>query len=640
LVLSREAKKGGSHAAFFFFFLFLLLVAIVDTGKLFPARLGVLRLAVFSALAASLWRGRDNGTEAGLYPLAVGGFALLSLGHAFSSVYVWVSLQHALNIALAAVLLGWTYHTFRKEPDRAWEAAFLAIAGVAVLQSAVAIYQRFGYGSLRPRGTFDNTNFLAEFLAVAGLLCLARLLGKAERTGLRAAWAAGAALFFCVALSLSASRAVLVAVVPAMAVLLLLRYGWKKGGALLLAAGVPALALLGYRTATRFAEADPYSYARLVMWKSAWRTFLSNPFGVGLGGFKYHWFATQAPVEGAFLRHGKYATTAHNEFLEVLAGLGAGGFLLFLVVLLVPVFVAIRRFRGIEDGRKWAAAAAACGLVVSGTHAAFDFNFHEIGLVVLDAILLGALLAFLPPGPSRFRVAVPPWIMRAGAVAALLLLVSTVSTVAGKVAKQIGEKRLHAGDIAGSERMFRLAMAADPLCDEYPDALGALAHRLYRGAAGGSGPDTARAAGLLSEAIRWEGKAVSLSPMDFQKVSRLSRLFAERYRLTGRPEDLRDAIGVAGRALELNPYSAERLWNRADLLLMDGRTDEAIADLARAVSIEPNFCRGYARLSQLFGTSDPAESAAWAEKEQACRKVAETFPLQEYEKWLVESPEE
>ena len=139
------------------------------------------------------------------------------------------------------------------------------------------------------------------------------------------------------------------------------------------------------------------------------RIFQSYPFGVGLGGYKYSRFATQSPVEGAFAKYGKYATTAHSEFLEVLSGLGAVGFILFLLVLLVPVFLAVRGFRGIEEGRKWAAAGAAGGLLVSGIHAMFDFNFHEIGLVLARRDPPWRAPGVAPPvAISRFRLSVPP----------------------------------------------------------------------------------------------------------------------------------------------------------------------------------------------------------------------------------------
>lgn len=629
-------EKGGRNAAFFFF---LLLVAVIDTGKFFPVRLGVLRLAVFFAAILFLRRCKDEELELELYPLIVGGFVLLSLGHAFSSIYPWVSMQHALNIAMAAVILGWAYSVVRNDPDRAREWVFLPIFAVAVLQFLVALYQRYATGNFRPRGTFDNTNFFAEFMAIAGVLCISRFLAREGRRKDRMMCAAGAVLFLGAALTLSASRAVLIAVVPAVGILLLWRFGWRRGGVFLLAGGIPALAFLGYQAATRFTSPDPYNYARLVMWKSAVRIFQSYPFGVGLGGYKYYWFATQSPVEGAFVKYGKYATTAHNEFLEILSGLGAVGLVLFLLVLLVPVFLAVRGFRGIKEGRKWGAAGAASGLIVSGVHAMFDFNFHEIGLVVLDAILLGALLAWLPPVRSRFRFSITPWMKRLGVAAAILLLAVSTTTLVGKTAHRIGVPRLQRGDIPGAERMFRIAMDVDPFCDTYPDAMAALGHRLYLAGIRGGNPDPLRAESLLTETIRWEAKAVSLSPRDFQKTSRLSRLFGDRYGVSRRQEDLRASIDWAGRALEINPYSAEKLWDRAGLLTLDRRPREAASDLERAVSIEPNFCRGYAKLAKLTEGKDEPQSRAWEARAEKCREAARGRTLEENERWLVEAPE-
>ncbi|MHB1024876.1 MAG: O-antigen ligase family protein [Desulfobacteria bacterium] len=617
----------------------LLVVGIFDTGNLFSVRLGILRITVFSSAALFLWKGRNRETEVGIYPLLIGGFVLLSLGHAVSSVYFWVSLQHGLNIALAAVLLGWAYRTFRAEPDRAWSGMFLSVCGIAMVQLAVAMYERIVDGSLRPRGTFDNTNFFAEFMAVAGVLCLSRFLAKGERSGIRMTSAVGAVLFLGAALALSASRAMLIAVVPAVGILLLWRFGWRRGGVFLLAGGIPLLAVLGYQAVMRFTSPDPYNYSRLVMWKSAVRIFRSYPFGVGLGGYKYHWFATQSPIEGAFVKYGKYATAAHNEFLEVLTGLGAVGLVLFLLVLLVPVVLAVRGFRGVDEGRKWAAAGVAGGLLVSGIHAMFDFNFHEIGLVVLDAILLGALLAWLPPANSRYRFSISPWVKRFGMAAAILLVAVSTATVAGKTAHRMGVSRLQRGDIHGAERMFRMAIRMDPFCDIYPDAMAALGHRLYIEGIRGRNPDPQRSETLLTESIRWEAKAVSLSPRDFEKTSRLSRLFVDRYRVSRSREDLGAAIDWASRALEINPYSAIKLWDRAELLVLDGHPAHALADLARAVSIEPNFCRGYAKLGGLTKGKDEPQSRAWEGRAEKCMETARARTLQEDERWLVEEPE-
>jgi tetratricopeptide (TPR) repeat protein len=141
---------------------------------------------------------------------------------------------------------------------------------------------------------------------------------------------------------------------------------------------------------------------------------------------------------------------------------------------------------------------------------------------------------------------------------------------------------------------------------------------------------------LLTEAIRWEAKAILLSPKDFRKTSRISRLFVDRYGVSRRQEDLTASIDWAGRALEINPYSAEKLWDRAGLLTLDRRPREAASDLERAVSIEPNFCRGYAKLAGLTKGMDEPLSRAWEARAEQCRDAARGRSLEENERWLVE----
>jgi tetratricopeptide (TPR) repeat protein len=143
---------------------------------------------------------------------------------------------------------------------------------------------------------------------------------------------------------------------------------------------------------------------------------------------------------------------------------------------------------------------------------------------------------------------------------------------------------------------------------------------------------------LLAESIRWEAKAVSLSPMDFHKTSRLSRLFFDRYGVSRRQEDLEESINWADRALEINPYSAEKLWDRAGLLTMTRRPLDAVNDLERAVSIEPNFCRGYAKLAGLTKGSNEPRSLAWEARAAKCMEFARGRTLEENERWLVEDP--
>ena len=631
---STVLGKGGRDAAFF---LFLALVAVLGFGGSLQYPLAVLRAGGFGAAMLFFWRRRKEPATLFSYPLLVGGFVLLAFGHSFSSVYFWVSFQHALNLALAAVLLAWTVLLFRRDPGKTWNAAFLTVGALALVEVGIALFQRFHGGDLRPRGTFDNANYLSEFLAAASILCCARFLWNGEAGRFRFVEASVGGLFFAAAMFLASSRGVLLASVPAFSLLLVSRFGPRKGGALMAGIGVPALLLLGARAAGRFFSPDLFNYSRWIIWKSALRTFIDHPFGVGLGGFKYYWFANQSPVEGAFRRYGKFADTAHSEYMEILSGLGAVGFLLFLAVLVYPLLLAVRNRQEIPGARKSVAAGAASVLVLSGVHALFNANFHVFGIFFLGAVMLGALLSCLPQDGSPVAT-LPPWSRLASAAMCGGLLVVSVSMAVGVYSFDRGERLLKAGDLPRAERSFRLAASVDPLRAPYPDALSALNFR-YLQRERSMGKDPGKEMGFLREAVRWEENARMLNPREPKYSLRLSSLFLELYRVRREPADVQMALRFADRALRINPYSVETLFHRTKLLLIMGRNAEAVRDLEYAVSVEPNFCRGYAKLAELAGTGILQKANGWSEKAEQCRKKGRNLDLVDYEKWLVESPE-
>ena len=626
--------KGGSDAALF---LVLFAVAVLGIGGSLQYPLAFLRVGGFGVACWYLLRGRGDTVQVSLYALLVGGFVLLSLGHAFSSTYFWVSFQHALNIALAAVLLAWAVLLFRRDPGKTWNKVYLTVCTLALAEVGIALFQRISGGDVRPRGTFDNANYLSEFLAAASILCCARALWNGKAGRLRIAAGSTGVLFFAASMVLPSSRGVLLASVFSFAVLFMVRFGIRKGGAILAWIGLPSLALLGFRVAGRFFGPDPHNYSRWIMWKSALQTFIEHPFGVGLGGFKYYWFATQSPVAGTFRRYGKIAATAHNEYLEVLSGLGVIGFLLFIAVLAYPLLLAIRNRSMIpEENRQMAGASASC-LILSGGHALFNANFHVFGIFFLDAVMLAALVSCVPRDSSPTFNA-PYWLRRVGIGLCAALIAAGISTGIGAFAHDRGGSLLRAGDLAGAERMFRIASVADPFRSNYPDALSAVHYRYHQeeittGDYNRSAPES------LFETIRWESRASSRNPRELHYALRLSSLFLELYSVRGVPFDAELALRFADNALRINPYGVEALWIRADIYVALGKREAAVRDLENAVSVEPNFCRGYARLANLAGKSGHEIASRWSAREQECRRRAANFPLEEAGAWLVESPE-
>jgi O-antigen ligase len=627
--------KGGLRAAFFFF---LFTGTVLASGKYFQYVLGFLRGAAFLTAAVWLWRRSRSPLGVPAYGFAVIGFSVLSLGHAFSSVYVWVSLQHALNILLAGVLLGLAVLLFQEgEESPARKMLLPVLAAIAAVEIAIAIYQRLTIGTTRPHGTFSNPMFLSEYLAVVSLFFASRFLAEFGKAGRgRVAWGAGATLFLACALSLTGSRGVVVALVPALVVLAVSHFGCFRGAKAFFLFLLPALAVLGWHSMSRFFGPDVYNYGRWVFWRSALRVFGSQPFGVGLGGYKYHWFATQEPFPEAFRHFAKYPVTPHNEYLEVLTGLGFPGFLLFCAVLLLPLWYAARRWKDVPEDRRWIAAGALAGLVLTGTNALFNFNFHEFGVVFTDVLLLGILRTSLPESAWGKRLEIPPVLSKAGAVLIFLLGLVSVSLLAGTVALSRGESLVRAKENASAEKAFRVASFLDPWRATIPDALSALYHRRFVAAVREKDP---AAVGMLISSIRWQEKARRLCPMEQNFHYRLANLFHEKYLLGGERRDLETSLGLTEEVLKINPYLIEALWNRAQAFLHLGRAQDSVGTLERAVFVEPNFCRGYAKLAELTKGMDEPQSRAWKARAEKCREAARGRTLEETDRWLVEEPE-
>lgn len=594
---------------------------------------------MFAVSAAWLWRNRNALASGSAYAIIVASFAVLSIGHAFSSVYVWVSLQHALNIGMSAVLLSWAATRFRDPSEKSIETWFFRwFAAIAAVELIVASYQRLVGGTTRPEGTFSNPVFLSEFLAVAAVCLTARAFWARENEGSpRYAWGAGAILFVAAALSLTWSRGVALALVPALGVLIVLRSGVSRGLKMFLFVGLPVLVVVGWHSASRFFAADVYNYGRWVFWRAALRIFAAHPFGVGLGGYKYFWFQAQEPFSQAFRHYAKAAYTPHNEYLEVLIGLGFLGLLFFLFTIVTPMVAAAREWKAVPPSRRTLAAGTSAALVLTGTHAFVNFNFHEAGIFCTDALLLGALLGCLPARSLGRGVTLPPWFAKGGVLFCALLSVASASLLAGALAFERGASAIRVGDLASAERDLKAASVLDPFRSPIQDALSGLSYRRYL--------ETPRSDGArnalehLEESILHEGKARELCPMEQEYSYRLAQLYRERYRSTKDPRDVMLSLRQWDEVLRINPYRVEALWEKAMTFQWIGRTGDATEALLRAVSVEPNFCRGYAKLAKLTKGKDEPQSRAWEARAEKCREAAKGRTLEENERWLVEDPE-
>ncbi len=248
-------------------------------------------------------------------------------------------------------------------------------------------------------GFFGNPNFQASFMRMAAVAAVALSLKSSEKLMIRV----GFLVFVLLALfniykskSQQGYLVFLAGVVVVGYVYLRSNSKLKKLSLLYLAASVVGfvavlLDILQKSPWSSILYKDSVSF-RGDFWRAGWKMTLDNPiFGVGLDGYRDHYRASRDLVTA--LRPGSEAMTdsAHNVFLDISSG---GGFpLLIVYVFLVGLTIfsaikVIRRSTGFDVGF-----AAVLGAWVAYL-AQSVISINQLGLAVWGWVLMGSIIGY------------------------------------------------------------------------------------------------------------------------------------------------------------------------------------------------------------------------------------------------------
>ncbi len=248
-------------------------------------------------------------------------------------------------------------------------------------------------------GFFGNPNFQASFMGMAAVAAVALSLKSSEKLMIRV----GFLVFVLLALfniykskSQQGYLVFLAGVVVVGYVYLRSNSKLKKLSLLYLAASVVGfvavlLDILQKSPWSSILYKDSVSF-RGDFWRAGWKMTLDNPiFGVGLDGYRDHYRASRDLVTA--LRPGSEAMTdsAHNVFLDISSG---GGFpLLIVYVFLVGLTIfsaikVIRRSTGFDVGF-----AAVLGAWVAYL-AQSVISINQLGLAVWGWVLMGSIIGY------------------------------------------------------------------------------------------------------------------------------------------------------------------------------------------------------------------------------------------------------
>ncbi|MBI4717953.1 MAG: O-antigen ligase family protein [Planctomycetes bacterium] len=262
--------------------------------------------------------------------------------------------------------------------------AVITITGITAL---VALWYYYGRNwTLRAKFPFGNPNFLSACLIPGILLAISEIVGTVERGRAHGStfrphlWGAAAAAVACAAaiwaFVLSESRGPALGLVVGMIALAFFGLRGRKrlvtAVVCVLLVGAAGLYFWARQNTASVTGRDVTIRFRTYAWKYAWHMFLERPLtGHGQGGFvlKGDSYAA-ADVLSDPLAFEARVDHAHNEWLEVMADLGAAGMVLLVVALLLTFRVGLASLRGPPTPQRWTQIgllSALAGLAASDT---------------------------------------------------------------------------------------------------------------------------------------------------------------------------------------------------------------------------------------------------------------------------------
>lgn len=361
---------------------------------------------------------------------------------------------------------------------------------------------------------------------------------------------------------------------------------------------------------------DPYGKERSLIQQTGVDLFRAHPvFGTGYGTYRIYALERLAPSWyedlGKSTRTMLIPNYAHNEYIQVLAGTGVIGGIFFLTMLGLAYWVGLRTALR-HPSSDWARLGIGiiAGLTAFLFQNYFGVTFRQPGTVTFFWLSLGLLavagasIGATDGEQAAFRVRQwrfrKPSLGAVASVAAVLmgLLLLLGSVLLGQVRSGVLVKR---ADSAAKRRQFEAAgMLAEQAIKADPYSVIAY----YVGAyAWGS-------LGDHEKSLEANKKALSLLPGNASVYYNIGVNYKELRRFA-------EARQAFDRAIELMPTADRHYAAMAELLLEDGKPEEALSYAREAIKLSPKDPRFYllaaditARQRKLDDTSEFIRQAA------------------------------
>jgi O-antigen ligase len=253
-------------------------------------------------------------------------FLLVLVLSVWIAPYTYSAFLDLWDYWMAAIFAIFMFSFLKENQENVEKVAFIAFL-LCTISIVITALIAPNFYNVRWKGTFVNPNDFGTFcllLFVFGLFCFERASSTVKKVV-----TSFCLVFLVVCIAMASSRSVLLATSVT-----LIYYLWKKRAsrlisAFLVIALIASAAVIYIRL---FHIQDPFQYYRFKIWKYSLQGIMQDPYlGIGLNMLPYRASQFNFPADQEVGRYSRVATSADNQYLQILIETGFLGFFLFLI---------------------------------------------------------------------------------------------------------------------------------------------------------------------------------------------------------------------------------------------------------------------------------------------------------------------
>ncbi len=319
----------------------------------------------------------------------------------------------------------------------------------------------------------------------------------------------------------------------------------------------------------RFYNPDPFQYYRLRIWKHSLEGILNDPYlGVGLNMLQYQAARFNFPGDDLLGRYALVATTADNQYLQILAETGFLGLFTFLVGWLAIPFLHNKTSKRYLVLR--------LSIVVVSVISFFSQPLENTAIQFLFLLLIVLPLSLDPDGKG--------FLIRLQAAGRIALCVLTfVLFCVGVYLPYAADREYKAAIRSGDSREAQEHLTKAVLYNPYqPYYRFAFVKRAVDSNPSWKQADWLKLIGPLNDSIR-------LNPLESEFYAYRARIYVILAKQTGDKNYYSQAVSSYQAALDRSPNNVFLRAQFASFLAQWGRMDLAETEIQKALEAEPVF---------------------------------------------------